>query len=250
MAFRGEAGVGEWKAIVRDTNDNEHNGTFTDWRITLWGESIDGSKQGTLPMPTDHDDDDHDRVIAVVSTTTLAPISTQTELPSQPTDHIDRPVNEKPSSVSTSATATAISPTSTSATDTSTTATPSSFLPSIFPTFGVSPRTQIWIYGAATVIVLFCIALGVFFFVWRRRRARTTGPDYEFEMLDDQDAGAGAPLSGGKRRTKRRGGELYDAFAGESDEEIFSEGEEGEYKDEEPSREKSAVSPDRGLSEK
>lgn len=56
-------------------------------------------------------------------------------------------------------------------------------------------------------------------------------------MLDDQDAAA--PLSGrggvgGRkgRKTKRRGGELYDAFAGGSDEELFSEDEREEvYRD-------------------
>ena len=31
-------------------------------------------------------------------------------------------------------------------------------MPSIFPTFGVSKRTQIWIYGALTLIILFCAA--------------------------------------------------------------------------------------------
>ena len=215
-------------------------------------------------MPTDHDDDDHDTVTAVVSTTTFAPGSKQTDLPSQPSDHPDRPVNAKPSvtetssasstlslplSVSSSNTGTITSPTSTAGSDTTPTSTPSSYLPSIFPTFGVSPRTQVWIYGAATAILLFCIALGVFFFVWRRRRARINRADYEFEMIDDQDGAAGAPLSGRQGRKKRRGGELYDAFAGESDEEIFSEGEETEYKDEAPQQEKGGV-PNKGLSEK
>ena len=232
--------------------------------MILWGESIDGSKQELYPMPTDHDDDDHDAVTAVVSTTTFAPGSMQTDLPAQPSDHPDRPVNAKPSvtetstasptaaasaSGSSSNTGTAASPTTTLASDTSPTSTPLSYLPSIFPTFGVSARTQVWIYGAATAILLFCVALGAFFFVWWRRRARINRADYEFEMLDDQDGAAGAPLSGGQGRKKRRGGELYDAFAGESDEEIFSEGEEIEYKDEAPAQGKDSV-PKKEMSEK
>jgi len=68
-------------------------------------------------------------------------------------------------------------------------------------------------------------------------------------MIDDHDGGAGAPLSGGQGRKKRRGGELYDAFAGESDEEIFSEGEEAEYKDEAPPQEKGGA-PKTEMSEK
>ncbi|MCJ1479014.1 hypothetical protein MMC13_007698 [Lambiella insularis] len=254
----GEPGVGDWTVIVKDTIENEHSGTFTDWRITLWGESIDPAKAQPHPMPTDHDDDDHDVVSAVVSTTTLASVASQTDLPSTPSDHPDRPVNEKPtaattgstttSSATSSSTGTATSSTSTATSDTTATATPSSYLPSIFPTFGVSPRTQVWIYGAATAILLFCVALGAFYFVWRRRRARTNRADYEFEMLDDQDNAAGAPLSGTQGRKKRRGGELYDAFAGESDEEIFSEGEETEYKDA-PEHERGS-GPRRELSEK
>lgn len=229
--------------MVKDSVENEHSGTFTDWRLTLWGESIDPAKAQILPMPTDHDDDDHDVVSAVVSTTTLASVASQTDLPAKPSDHPDRPVNEKPSTATTASTTTssasipssstgsATFSNSTGASNTTATATPTSYLPSIFPTFGVSPRTQFWIYGAATAILLFCVALGAFYFVWRRRRAHTNRADYEFEMLDDQDNAAGAPLSGTQGRKKRRGGELYDAFAGESDEEIFSEGEEVEYKD-------------------
>ena len=240
---RGESGLGKWSVVVRDTNVNDFSGDFTDWRITLWGESMDGSKQKMLPLPTDHDDDDHDTIPANVDTTTLPIDSMQTDLPAQPSDHIDRPVNARPTATtstsqtsSTSVIMTSSTPTAIS--DSTPTPTPTFFLPSIFPTFGVSPRTQIWIYGAAVTIVLFCIALGAFFYVWRRRRrTRINGADYEFEILDDHDAAADVPLNAGGRRIKKRAGELYDAFAGESDEEILSETEEG-YKDEEPEMEK------------
>ena len=89
------------------------------------------------------------------------------------------------------------------------------FLPHYFPTFGVSKRTQIWIYGALAIIVLFCAGLASYIYIIRRRRRRNERDDYEFEMLDDD--GEGVNATGGKR-TKRRAGELYDAFAGESDE--------------------------------
>ena len=236
---------------------NEFNGTFIDWKITLWGECIDPAKQSLRPMPTEHDDDDHDTVSAVVSTTTLAAIPSATELPAQPSDHPDRPVNSKPASVtSTSMSGPVAEPTSTPASasnSTSTTAPSSStsgeaFLPSYFPTFGVSKRTQIWIYGAISVISLFCIGLGVSFCVLRRRRARVNRADYEFEMLDDHEESGGKAPDG--RRVKRRAGELYDAFAGESDEEIFSDVEGGtEYRDEEP-EEPTTAKPKAGLSEK
>jgi kexin len=246
---RGEPGDGTWTIIVKDTRVNAHIGIFTDWRISLWGESIDPSKAKLHPMPDGHEDDDHDRIEAPAKTTSVA-AHTETALPAHPTDHIDRPINQKPgdkeetkpTSATTTAASTTAASSSASTTSAAATSTPSFYLPSIFPTFGVSPKTQIWIYITIAVILIFCGGLGIFFCILRRRRARTSRADYEFEMLDDHDAaGAGQPLSGGGR-PKRRAGELYDAFAGESDEEIFSGDEEteGAYRDEEPAREKLA----------
>ena len=65
----------------------------------------------------------------------------------------------------------------------------------------------------------------------RRKRLRNNPrDDYEFEMLDETDLGGGPDGAATGRKPKRRAGELYDAFAGESDEEMFSDAE--EYKDE------------------
>ena len=256
--YRGEPGDGKWTVVVKDTKVNEFSGSFTDWRMILWGEAIDGKSQKLYPLPTDHDDDDHDdmddddeedAISAIVGTTSVE-VHPSTELPQQPTDHPDRPVNLKHTTTTTtttgataSATATGSSTTKpTAASDTTPTATSTFLLPSIFPTFGVSPRTQIWIYGAIGAIIIFCAALGAFFCFWRRR-SNSSRADYEFEMIEDQDnSGATVPLSGGAPRHKRRGGELYDAFRGESDEEAFSDvGDEGEYKDE-PERNRSGGS--------
>ena len=225
---------------------NEHNGTFTDWRLTLWGESIDGDSQELLPMPTEHEDDDHDVISASASTATVSHTAVET-LSANPTDHIDRPVNAKPTapapvtgSSTASASAVISKPTSTSTTSAapsaSTTAAGDNLLPHYFPTFGVSKKTQIWIYGSFAIIVLFCTGLGTYFFVQRRRRARINRDDYEFEMVDDED-GTNGVNGRTKGRRSKRGGELYDAFAGESDEELLSD-EEGEYRDEGPQDEK------------
>ena len=220
---------------------NDMIGTFTDWRLTLWGECIDPQKAKLAPMPTDFDDDhdeDEDEGAPVVVGTTSVVVASSTTLAPHPSDHIDRPVNSKIGDQAT-VTSTAVLSTSTASSSTasetgaeaSASPTSDSFLPSYFPTFGVSRKTQIWIYGAIAAILIFCIGLGAFFCIWRRRRARTNRADYEFEMVNDEDVdGAGQPLNGEGGRRKRRGGELYDAFAGESDEEIFSEAEE-EYRD-------------------
>ena len=234
----GETGIGTWTVIVKDTNVNEFNGTFVDWRLNLWGECIDPIVQELHPMPDEHDDD-HETAIPDISTTSINPVPTKTELPATPSDHIDRPTKPKPDA---SGTTTVVTPPSTSFPPTSTsevevtepTRTVSdSFLPSFFPTFGVGKKTQIWIYGSLILIVLFCAGLGAYFIIQRRRQKRNNPrDDYEFEVLDNDDPDApGQGMNGhaGGKKGKRRAGELYDAFAGESDEELFSD--EGEYRD-------------------
>lgn len=241
---RGEPGVGKWSIVVKDTEVNEHNGSFTDWKLTLWGECIDPSSQELLPMPKEDDDDDHDVLTASPSFVSITPVVSETDLPANPTDHQHRPVNAKPpgsiKSTSSSPQITTTAPASESAAATNIPSEPpeedkesSHFLPHYFPTFGVSKRTQIWIYGALAIIVLFCAGLGTYFFVQRRKRRRSEREDYEFEMLDDDDV---APNGGvGGKKKGRRAGELYDAFAGESDEEgLLSDEDEEEYRDEGP----------------
>jgi kexin len=223
--------------IVKDATVNQLNGTFINWKLNLWGESIDSDKAVLLPMPTEQDDDDNGDIPGTITTATVA--TTTIEVPSAPaetvvvpTDHIDRPINSKPSATSGAETTTAL-PSSTS----SPTSTPDeNLLPPFFPTFGVSKRTQIWIYGSLVIVILFCAGLGTYFYLARRKRLQKSSLDaYEFEVLDDQedledspeDAGAPGATMGRRRRGGRRAGELYDAFAsGDSDEDVFS-GDEG-----------------------
>lgn len=229
----GETGVGNWTIIVKDTQINSHQGTFTDWHLKLWGESKDPSKAKVLPMPTEEDDNDH----AVIATTTLPaattslppqPIATDTK-PTTVSDPPNRPVNSKPTPTDSSSTP---SPTSDEATSETPPPINSTWLPSFLPTFGKSAATMVWVYGSAALIGVFCISLAVYFWLARRKRLRNNPRgDYEFELLDEEEAeglagggssaekrgGAGAGgLAGGKRT---RGGELYDAFAGGSDDE-------------------------------
>lgn len=167
-------------------------------------------------MPEEHDDD-YTYEDAAVITTSVEPEPTQTEPPSVPTESVDRPVNAKPSPTDVSATPSPLASATTGATATDTPSS-DSFLPSFFPTFGASKRTQVWIYASFALIVLFCIGLGIYFFVQRRKRLRNNPrDDYEFEMIQDEDDQQA--LTGRPGRTQRRGGELYNAFAEESDEE-------------------------------
>ncbi|KAJ4318486.1 pheromone processing endoprotease [Fusarium piperis] len=210
----GESGVGKWTIIVRDTEKNQFKGEFIDWRLKLWGEAIDADKATKLPMPDAHDDDDHDKI---VETTTL-PAST-TSIPS-PTGHPERPT--KPASPSGTEEP---SPSGTEEAPHETTTSSSSWI-SWLPGFGASKKAQIWIYGAIGLISAFCIGLGIYFWIARRHRLRNSSRDnYEFELLDDEEAEAlnsGEKASGAKAR-RTRGGELYDAFAEGSDDEQFED---------------------------
>lgn len=243
---RGESGIGKWTVIVKDTKENEFNGTFIDWRLNFWGEAINAQVQGLHALPDEHDDD-HETAAADVSTTSVDAGSHPTTIPAQPTDHIDRPTKPKPSDESevisselsssetkavpaATSTGTSIATESATATDSTAAATHTyseSFLPGFFPTFGVSKRTQIWIYGSLGLIIVFCAGLGAYFFVQRRKRLRSNPRDaYEFEMVGGEDAEEQQGLKSRSRGGRvRRGGELYDAFAGESDDELYSDDE-------------------------
>ncbi|EEP75781.1 hypothetical protein UREG_00628 [Uncinocarpus reesii 1704] len=244
VAHWGETGKGKWTVIVKDITINDFSGRFLDWQLSLWGESIDGKiqKLHPLPGPHDHDHDTSEPAPEVMTTTVASTGPSKPSATGKPTNHLDRPVNAKPSA---SPTSTAVPSGSAAAAATpSTSGLTDSFLPSPFPTFGVSKRTQIWIYGSIALIFIFCVTLGVYFLVQRHKRLRNNPrDDYEFEMVAEDEEGyplngAGVAGAGAKKQSqrRRRGGELYDAFAGESDEEIFSGSEDGEkpyYDDEE-----------------
>jgi kexin len=237
----GEKGIGKWSLIVRDTHENSHEGTFIDWHLKLWGESIDADKATLLPMPEENDDVDHDKELptssGVVSTTSIASKTTApSSIVSKPSDHPERPTKpaaEATSTASGDATSTtnvAQEPTQTG--ESSSAASSESSWVSWLPTFGASKKAQVWIYGAIGLIVAFCIGLGAWFWISRRRRLRNNPRDnYEFELVDEQETeglASGEKDAGAGRSSRRtRGGELYDAFAGGSDDEDDFDG----YKD-------------------
>ena len=268
VAHWGETGVGKWTVVVKDTNVNEHKGTFTDWRLKFYGEAIDAGKAELLPLPNLHDDDDHDEVhtqSASVGTTTVVVPTETGKPPGNPDDHQHRPVNSKISTTPSPSSPTTVPP-PTEDENVSPTPTPtedSSFLPRPFPTFGASKRTQIWIYGAIALILVFLAVLGAWWIYMRRKKRWLGRDDYGFEMVDHDDADDPPPPAngylngggvnggvGGKGKgvgRKKRAGELYDAFAeGSEDEEgVFGLGSESDeeedgrrkqrYRDEEPS---------------
>ncbi|OTA06174.1 Kex2 protease [Trichoderma parareesei] len=236
VAHWGETGIGRWTLVVRDTEVNKEKGKFIDWHLKLWGESIDASKAQILPMPSEDDDADHDLVISTVSgaasTKSLSiASSTKTAAATVPTDHPVRPTKPgaKPTETrkpqegtadgkptDTEHEATPGSPTAPASSTTS-----ASSWVSWLPTFGT--KAKIWIYGAMGLIAAFCCGLGVYLWIARRRRLRNNPRNnYEFELLDEEEteglnSAEKGPGGAGKKSRRTRGGELYDAFAGGSD---------------------------------
>ncbi|ROT39344.1 KEX1 protease [Sodiomyces alkalinus F11] len=248
VAHWGESGVGNWKVIIKDGKVNEHSGTFVDFHLKLWGESIDAAKATKLPMPSEDDDKDHAKVISSTTTMTASTtVVTQSAeapatLPSTvPTDQPDRP-KIKPTSSGMAAAGSGVAPTETSAAtqtgEAAPTTTDSNWI-SWLPSFGVSGKAQVWIYGAVVLIVAFCVGLVIWLFMARRRKLlNNPRDDYEFELLNEEEsqglnAGEKGVGTAGAKTRRTRGGELYDAFAGGSDDEDgFEEG----YTDQETSR--------------
>jgi len=232
VAHFGESGIGEWTVIVKDTVMNDKSGILTDWRLKIFGESIDAAKAKLLPMPNEHDDDDHDVIYSTTAPVSTAPVEAPTSKPlPDGSDHPTRPSVPKPTNAQATTT---VSATSTPSSAADADKNHDHFLPPIFPTFGVSKRTQIWIYGAMAIIMVFIASLLIYFYIQRRKRlALNPREGYEFEMLNEEDEQESGLLGGGRKKGgrggNRRAGELYDAFAGESDEDsLFDEEDERE----------------------
>ncbi|KAM4068065.1 subtilase family protein [Hirsutella rhossiliensis] len=221
----GESGIGNWSLVVHDTKQNEHQGMLVDWHLKLWGEAIDAAKAYPLPMPNATDDDDHDRIQSTitgpVATSTVIPLPEEPTSIAIPTDHPERPT--KPGAKPT--------PTATST-------------PGVTPPIFTKPG-PVWLYGALCLIIVFCVGLGAYLWVARRRRLRNQARDnYEFELIDEEELealdGGEKDGLGGRRGRRTRGGELYDAFAGGSDDDDGDEGHGdaglGAYKDQSAER--------------
>lgn len=233
---RGESGIGRWTLLVKDTKKNGNKGTFIDWHLKLWGESIDASKAVSLPLPSESDDADHDEIKTTslsASTMSIPAVANPSSKPpmSNPSDHPERPTKPSAKPVSSSTQHEAGSSTGTAQEPAES---PSSSWIDWLPSFGATKKAQIWIYGAIGFIAAFGIGLGVYLWIARRRRLRNDPRNtYEFEMLDEEE-GEGLNkgekgATGANKARRTRGGELYDAFAGGSDEEDDDDDDDDEF---------------------
>lgn len=244
----GEDGVGDWSIVVWDRVTNQNTGSLIDWKITLWGEVIDTEKATLHPLPGDAMNQTHPihenpftSSVQVKTTTLSKQPTTEAPLPTH-TDAPNRPVNSKTTLITTTTVATT-SPSTTKYPTASGTSDAIAdmddrpgFIPSFFPTFGVSGKTQAWIYGALVIIVFFIVGVALYLCVQKRKR-RAKSSDYEFAVLEDEDDVGGVMAGSSSRRAGAAGGrrkarELYDAFgASDDEEESYSDDEEKEYRD-------------------
>lgn len=202
----GESGVGEWTLIVRDTQSGRNTGRWLNWQIKLWGESIDASRAVKLPLPGSEDEGKDKNNLP----TATAPVE-HVSLTSMPTSHTptethpSRPINSKPAEPK---------PADKGA---------PAYIPSWFPTLGVTGSSVYWVYGSIAAIVVFVASIVGYMCVRRRRQKRREAFDeYEFAALDGEDEE--------DTRRKPRGRDLYDAFHGDDGEDGYNaaDDEEGE----------------------
>ncbi|KAK9476477.1 peptidase S8/S53 domain-containing protein [Lipomyces japonicus] len=238
VAHWGETGIGTWTLTVYDTAHPNIDGVFEDWKLRLWGESIDPAKAKPYPIPKDPDNK-----VPFTSTTVVTDVPvTTTEVPAVTT-----------TTSKTRPTITSASPAS------SVIASPgehdvdegkdddekdydddddddddekkNSPLSRLLPTFGLQSDKVVWIYGAGLLIVGFVALLGVWYGVQRRKNGGGSGRQdegYEFEVLrntaDLEQGGSGnggsGDVAGGRKSRKTR--DLYNAFENIDEDDAFA----------------------------
>lgn len=217
--------VGKWSLRVNDQNKEDESGAFLGWTMTVWGSVKDATKplkvydvpviDSLLPPAAEGSSDSH--------ISTPIPTATTTKTFSKPTaglpgDHGDKEgENHKPAFPGSQPTTTkpaedVADPAKTSA-STTTTPTPDE---GWFADLSNLVTNQMWFFVAIGAVIVFSIAVGVFF--WRRRARRRA----QYSTLPESDdvamSSIGRSTQGGQR-TK----ELYDAFGEVSDDEDADE---------------------------
>ncbi|KAK9457604.1 peptidase S8/S53 domain-containing protein [Dipodascopsis uninucleata] len=198
VAHWGEDGIGNWTLTVTDEVFPKYTGTFENWRMRIWGVSIDADKAKPFPMPKDD---------KPTSTTTAVSVPSHT------------------STTTTTATATTVYPTSstepTSSVGDDNSHDMTSLLTGWLPSFGMSRDVVLWVYGAAFLIAVFIIAIGIYLCVQRRRRRQIRGngtESYEFQILRSRNDLERQGNGGGSRRKTR---DLYNAFENIDEDDAF-----------------------------
>lgn len=200
----GENPLGQWTIKVLDRSVEGQNGTFHGWRLMFWGSAIDPSKAKTYALPS------NEYLLPSLEEpeTIDVPTSVTTKILPKPTsglpdDHesaegeADRPAfSGKPTESAT--------PTMTPTPD-----------EGWFSDMSNLVYNSRWFFGALSVVLLFGIGAGVYF--WRRRVRRRAA----YSSLAVEDVALTSVT--GMVRPGVRAKELYDAFGEVSDDEDVDE---------------------------
>ncbi|KAF7587225.1 pheromone processing endoprotease [Aspergillus hancockii] len=146
-----------------DTNVDDHSGKLINWRLKLWGEAINGLHQPLHPFPDEHDQEFPGVAVAITSAYSAA---IETERPTAPIDANNRPGNVRlvetggPTPATSSIVSSAlVGPASLSA----------SFPPLHSWIPAASRSRQLWVHTGIIFSVVFCIVLGLYLHIKRRR---------------------------------------------------------------------------------
>ncbi|KAI0705889.1 peptidase S8/S53 domain-containing protein [Cytidiella melzeri] len=210
--------VGDWTIRVSDQGNEDHEGTFLGWTMTLWGSVIDPQKaqkyvvpkvEGTLPPSATSENN---------TSTTASPSAASTKTITKPTahlpsDHVEAPgETHKPAFPGSNSTNT--KPAEDEAAAPSTTSSHPTADEGWFSDMSNLVTNQVWFFVALGAVIVFGAAAGLFF--WRRSVRRRQN----YSSLPDGDEMSMRAIGG---RASTRSKELYAAFDEEDDEEADEE---------------------------
>lgn len=201
----GETGIGQWRIVVGDHDHLESAGLFKNWRMTLWGEAIDGTQAKPLSMPGESEvepgeqESDVSTIYQPVEITTVTPATDPTSTAtSEDTVVPIRPVLSKIRPI-------------TGETHPSKPTTLSQPLPEQqeYPAvkFAWFSKNSLWIYVAVPSILSFMSLIGIWIFIQKKRTRATLRDNYEFKEIRAQDRN-----SASERGEQYSANDLYDAF--------------------------------------
>lgn len=194
VAHWGESGVGEWKLTLEHGSTTSVNlaSTLIDWRLMLWGQSIDASKAKLFPgmdkidekQPIEVNPPSEISSIADSSATSTAssPITTvssaeSASVPPTQTESTSTTATDKPSPSTTQAAGDGKEGQDKETGESNKDENKSKYIGSLFPTFGMSKNTAAWVYGSACIILTF-VALTSGYLWWLRRKRAREGKNY------------------------------------------------------------------------
>jgi len=202
----GENPIGDWTIRVSDM-ENERNGSFIGWNMILWGSAVDSEKVTKFELTPTHN-------VFPPTESAMSPIQpSTTKTHPRPTAHLPGDHGSAEGENSNPAFSTSIA---------TPTTTPSISAPDEgwFSDMSKLISSQKWFFGAISVVFLFGIGAGIFF--WRRHAARRAA----YTSLSATEEVTMTALGGSRPRDAARTAttrQLYDAFGEVSDEEDADE---------------------------